>query len=529
MTRDPGPLSQTRFDLLVIGGGIHGLFAAREAALRGLRVALVEAGDFGGGLSFNHQRTVHGGLRALQSGQIVKTRQQIAERRRWALMAPGGIHPLPFVVGTYRGGARTKLRIAVGLRVYDAIGFDRNKGLPASLHLPPSAVIGPAEVAARLPGINREGLTGAGIWFDYQVANPDRLNWLVARAAIEAGATLANYAEAIAPVRQGRRIAGAIVRDLLAGTEIAVSARMTLVAAGSGLGAVLSAYGLDDEVPPVLAAANVLLRQTPPSCALAAPGRSGRMLTMVPWAGRTLVGTFQSPTALNPGAAFPLDVSAMLADANAAFPTLDATPDDVRLVHRGWTPAVVTRGSADLLAEPRIIRHDRHGVQGILSLVGVKFTTARLAAKAALREVSAGLGVSFDDRLHTALPLPDAAPIRVEDAFRGLEAPPQDVAAHLADWYGPEARQVWSLALVRGLAARLDDSVVIAAEIAWAIEQARAFRLADVVLRRTRLGGAGHPGNAALARAAEIMARALGWSDSDRHREIDAVLDRYRV
>jgi glycerol-3-phosphate dehydrogenase len=444
-------------------------------------------------------------------------------------MAPGCVRPLPFVVGTYRSGARTRARIALGLRVYDAIGFDRNKGLPAALHLPASQVIGPDEVEARLPGINREGLTGAGVWCDYQVTHPDRLNWLVARAAIEAGAVLANYAEAIGPLREQSRITGAVVRDVVSGAEINVSARMTLVCAGSGLRAVLSAYGLDDEVPPLLAAANLLLRQTPPPCALAAPGLSGRMLTMVPWAGRTLVGTFQSPSTVTPGDTFPLGVTAMLADANAAFPMLRATPGDVLLVHRGLTPAVVSREGADLLAEPRIIRHSARGIEGILSLVGVKFTTARLAAKVALRAVSAALGLPFDADLHTARLLPDADPVSVQDAFSGLDSPAPDVAAHLVDWYGPEARRVWALALTRGLTSPLDGSAVIEAEIVAAVEDARAVRLADVVLRRTRLGGAGHPGNRALHQAADVMAHALGWSEHERAREVDAVLDRYRV
>src|ERR1051325_5122264 len=100
MLRDLDALTRRRFDLLVIGGGIHGLFAAYDAAQRGLSVALVDAADFGSGLSFNHQRTLHGGLRALQSGQISKARRQIRERRTWARIAPHLVRPLPFLIGT---------------------------------------------------------------------------------------------------------------------------------------------------------------------------------------------------------------------------------------------------------------------------------------------------------------------------------------------------------------------------------------------------------------------------------------------
>src|SRR5438105_6383228 len=95
MPRDLDSLTRRRFDLLVVGGGIHGLFAAYDAAQRGLSVALIEAEDFGSGLSLNHQRTLHGGLRALQSGQLGRVRQQIHERRTWARIAPHLIRPLP--------------------------------------------------------------------------------------------------------------------------------------------------------------------------------------------------------------------------------------------------------------------------------------------------------------------------------------------------------------------------------------------------------------------------------------------------
>src|SRR5947208_1452631 len=101
MTRDLAKLTGRRFDLLVVGGGIHGLFAAYDAAQRGLSVALIDRADFGSGLSFNHQRTLHGGLRALQHGHLRKTREQIRERRTWAHIAPHLIRPLPFLIGTH--------------------------------------------------------------------------------------------------------------------------------------------------------------------------------------------------------------------------------------------------------------------------------------------------------------------------------------------------------------------------------------------------------------------------------------------
>src|SRR5262245_58726711 len=99
MRMDVADLAATRYDLVVVGGGIHGLFAAYDAATRGLSVALVERDDFGSGLSFNHQRIIHGGLRDLSVGRVQKARRQMVERRAWARMAPHLLRPLPFLVG----------------------------------------------------------------------------------------------------------------------------------------------------------------------------------------------------------------------------------------------------------------------------------------------------------------------------------------------------------------------------------------------------------------------------------------------
>ena len=208
MTREPDALTARRWDLLVVGGGIHGAFAAYDAALRGLSVALVEAGDIGSGLSFNHQRTLHGGLRALQTGDLGRTRREIRERRMWARIAPWLIRPLPFLVGTYRGLRRSRMAVRAGFKVYDWLGRSRNHGVPVELHLPRTRLESAAATRRLFPGIPEAGLSGGAIWYDYQTRHPDRLTWLVAVAAERAGATLATYTRVAGPLRSGARITG---------------------------------------------------------------------------------------------------------------------------------------------------------------------------------------------------------------------------------------------------------------------------------------------------------------------------------
>ena len=137
MLRDIGQLTARPFDLLVVGGGIYGLIVACDAAQRGLSVALIEARDFGSASSFNHHRTIHGGLRYLQTLDIARARESILERRTFARIAPSAVRPVPFVLPLQASLTRGKLAMRAGFLIDRYVGRDRNQDLPASLHLPP--------------------------------------------------------------------------------------------------------------------------------------------------------------------------------------------------------------------------------------------------------------------------------------------------------------------------------------------------------------------------------------------------------
>src|SRR3954466_6527106 len=169
--RDFNALAAQDFDLLVVGGGIHGLSAALAAAERGLRVALVEKGDFGGSTSFNHQRTAHGGLRSLQTGRLGHARESILERRALARMAPRLLRPLPFLIGTYRSIVKSRLALRAAFRVDRFLGRHRNDALEPELHLPPARLISRAATLKLFPGVRQDALTGGANWYDYQIVH----------------------------------------------------------------------------------------------------------------------------------------------------------------------------------------------------------------------------------------------------------------------------------------------------------------------------------------------------------------------
>src|SRR4026209_201222 len=141
MIRDLDRLTSRTFDLLVVGGGIYGLATAYDAAQRGMAVSLIERDDFGGGSSFNHLRTIHGGLRYLQTLDLRRARQSVRERRTVARIAPHAVRPLPFALPLYRSLVRGKRALRAGLLLDRAVAIGRNRGVSSFHRLPAGRVI----------------------------------------------------------------------------------------------------------------------------------------------------------------------------------------------------------------------------------------------------------------------------------------------------------------------------------------------------------------------------------------------------
>ena len=531
--RDFAALGQATFDVLVVGGGIHGLATAYDAASRGLKVALIEAGDFAASTSFNHQRTAHGGLRSLQSGRLAHATESIRERRALARIAPRLLRPLPFMIGTYRSIVKNRLVLRAGFQVDRWLGRHRNDGLEPELHLPIAKLTSKAATLKLFAGVRQEGLTGGANWYDYQIVRTNRLAIAFAEAAEARGARLVNYAEAVAALREGGGIGGMRVRDALTGAEQEVLARLTINCAGAGVNRVLAMFGVKGRDVLLAKAMNLVTAKPASDIALAAPGGSGRMLTLVPWNGRALVGTFQSDDFKQPGDLQPTEaeIEAAIADAYTAFPALKLTRADVTLVHRGIVPA--ERGSggrAELLGSPQILDHGRDGAAGSMTVVGVKYTTARVVgarvAAAAARTLRASTRATDTDR--AMLPgagIADHEALTIETARAvGLElAPP--IIRHVIGVYGDRCA-----AIVRIMAERSDWRMplvpgrpVIGAEVVHAIRHEMACTLADIVVRRSELGAMGHPGADMVSAMAAIAAEELGWEPDRRAREIGAV------
>jgi glycerol-3-phosphate dehydrogenase len=536
MTRDVARLTDRTFDLLVVGGGIYGLIVAADAAQRGLSVALIDRDDFGAGASANHLRTIHGGLRYLQTLDFARARESIRERRTLARIAPHMLRPMPYALPLRRGARRGPLLMRLGLLLEQLVASDRNRDLPESHRLPAGRVLPRAQALDLFPTLASQDGAAFALWYDYETVEADRLTLSWALLAVGHGAQLANYVEATSLIVEGRRINGVRAVDRRTGAALEIAARVTVNATGGWLDTWLG----DARAPtstPMLRALNLVTSLPGGDVAIGGHAPEGRALFMVPWRGRALFGTWESRTVYTGGPVADEDaVESFLAELRVAFPTSRLAREHVTLVHAGVVPAVLRRGGEVRLEGQQRVRDHGFGANvrhGLLSVAGTKYTTARATAEYVTDLVLQKLDkpVVASRTAITSLPGSDLGGRSSRDARESsgpFENVLPDVRAQLMAAYGPAAQRVERLAGYPGMNERLiDDPPVIAAQVVWAVRHEMALTLVDVVRRRTAIGAFAHPGAPVAARVAELMATELSWSQERVREELEALRGAY--
>jgi len=550
MRRTIERLGEQVYDVVIVGGGIHGAWAALDAARRGLGVALLEKSDFGSGTSANSQKIIHGGLRYLQHADLARMRESIRERRNLLRVAPHFVHPLPFVIPCYRG-RMPRSALALALTINDLVGFDRNRLLPADRMLPASRLISRDECLAACPGLDRDGLTGGAIFYDAQVHHPNRMIIAILRSAVAAGADLVNYAEVRGLLSSRGTVTGVRGSDGLDGRTFNVRARVVLNCAGPWTADVLGLPGAGASMgnARLFKAVVLVTRPIVGDAGVGVPSRSPfrdqdalvdkgpRYLFITPGRapGRdtSLIGTFDSPFS---GRADRLTVTEVelrryLEQINAAYPGARLARDDIYFVHTGLLPAASGDDPGDGVRYPkraRIIDHGRQdGPRGLISVIGLKYTTARAVAERALDLVVRALGTGSGPCRTAAAPIHGAGAIA--PGARQTAGPSAEAMQHLVRTHGAAAAEVLrSIAEEPRLGEPLSkEHALPRAAVVHAVRAEMARTLADVIFRRTELGLAGYPGDACVHACADLMASELGWDDRRRGAELRAVTDTY--
>jgi len=554
MIRDVEGLSAREFDIAVVGGGIFGIAIAREAALQGLSVALIERDDFASAASANSLKMVHGGIRYLQHADLPRIRESVWDRRTLLRVAPHLVEPLPIVIPTSGWRMRGRGVLRAGMAAYDALAWDRNRGIadPAR-RIPSGRLISRAECLRQFPMLPERGVTGGALFYDAQMYNPPRLALAFLRSAVEdAGAVAANYVEATGFIQQAGRVSGVRARDVLTGSPIDIRARLVINAAGGWAGKLLGdALGMRLQPPPTFSRDTcfIVSRRLFDGPALAIQGSTqdpdalvstgARHLFLVPWRNYTLVGVWhgvhRDPDHIQ---VTERELSTYLAEVNEACAGLDLTREDVGLWNAGLVLFGENRPDAVHLSygkRSRIIDHEgTHRLPGLITVLGVRFTTAPGVAQRALRLANRRLGRRTAPFAGHRTPVFGGAIEQFEaflaEATSGMPADlPDATRRQLARNYGTAYVDVLrDVDHDHGRLERLGNSDVIAAEVAHAVRNEAAVRLADVVLRRTELGSGAYPGEAAIHRAAELMGEELRWTPSHKREEVDHLLAYFR-
>ncbi|HXE56430.1 MAG TPA: FAD-dependent oxidoreductase [Gemmatimonadales bacterium] len=486
MRRDPRHAAAFAYDLVVVGGGIQGAMVALEAARRGRRPLLVERNDFGGATSWNSLRIVHGGLRYLQTADLPRFFESVAERRWLLRHFPDLVRPLPCLMPLPGNGVRRASVMRLALLANDLLGATRNRGVRADRRLPPGGILSPEAARARHPGVDPVDLEGGALWYDAVLPNAPRLVMEVLRWAARAGARVLNYLEVTGLITVRGRVAGVRGLDRETGEEFEFQAPVVVNCAGPWCRAL--AARLHRDVPALFRpslAFNVLLDREPPfslALALTARRRGARTYFAYPWRGRLLAGTYHAPWSGPVDDPSPDErlVRELLRELDDAAPFLDAESAPVLRVHAGFLPADAD-GTVRLATRALVLDHGRAGgPEGLYSVSGVKFTTARRVAERTLRRVWARQGWGRLARPIVPRPEPRAVPELDELERLRREAP----------------------GLLRS---RLQSLVVEEAVV----------HLDDLLLRRSDWGL--DPGR--LPSVADAVADLLGWDDIRRAAE----------
>lgn len=524
--------SSDPFDLLVIGGGINGAGIARDAALRGLRVLLVEKNDWGWGTSSKSSMLAHGGLRYLEQFELGLVHEALQDRELLLRHAPHLVRPLRFIYPLYPHVA-SRRTVRVGLALYDVLSHGKS--------VPGRQFLNRAECLAAVPGLNPDHLQGGATYYDAQIRSVERLVVELVWDAKRAGADCRNHTAVTKLCTENGVCTGAILEGP-DGATTTVDARAVINAAGTWVDDVL-ARGVQEQHGPLIRktkGVHLVVPRFLDDAMIVRAASDGRTFFFIPWKHHTIIGTTDTDYAGDAGEARAdaHDLQYLLDAARSYFP---GVPMEVEYTYAGVRPLVNQEGLTESNVTRRHVLHDhaRDHAKGLWSIQGGKITTYRHLAEDAVTTVCRHLGLGQQARLRPTRdgtlpggPLVEWKGFRrgaVEAAHRDYGLHP-DVAAHLVDTYGARWQMVLEHEPDPALRRRITPGRPhLWVELSWAVHEEDAATVGDVMLRRTDLGLTAD-GNPRVARAvASRLAEWLGWDRGRLKQELERYGDEAAV
>jgi glycerol-3-phosphate dehydrogenase len=549
MQRDVAALASETYDVIVVGGGITGACVARDAALRGLRVALVEKNDFSSATSGASSKLIHGGVRYLKNLEFGLVRESLRERRTWANVAPHMLDPVGILMPTRGHGLRSKWALTIFLATYDLLSYDRNRVHDPDKRIGNHRWFSRERAVALEPGLAEMPITGGRMFYDYQMHNPDRLELECLLHAAACGARLANHAEVTEFIREGDRILGVTVRDLLDdGATHTLRGEVVINAAGPWADIMMGIMEGGAPARQLVRSKGIHLITRPltQGHAIAVEYDNGHFF-IVPWRGRSLIGTTDTlfKGAPDECCVTEEDIVAFLELVNRSYPAARLKRSDVEHFYAGLRPIVDDESKVMKAAEANgsvyrasraaeVLDHaEEGGLQGVITAVGGKWTTSRALAEEVVDRVVRKLGLP-DRPCKTETTSTHGGEMQsiadyTNQAVARHDNLPADAVAHLVRQYGTRVDELCELIAARPEYAQplASGSDTLGVEVVHAVRNEMGLTLEDVLFRRTGAGTLGHPGDAVLHRVADLMGEELHWDESERAEQLDSVLPHY--
>jgi glycerol-3-phosphate dehydrogenase len=437
--------------------------------------------------------------------------------------------------------------MSAALKLNDLFGFDRNEIDDPGKHLPAGRTISREECMHLLPGVDDEDITGGFIWYDAQIYNTERLTLAVILSAATAGAVAANYVKATGFLMDGHRVKGVAAKDMLTGDRIKIRAKAVINAAGPWLDFILGDLPNHHQNRRFhhSVAMNLVTRQLFTDYAVAVPTRvigpdgegkssqDSQMLFFVPWRDHSIIGTHHTMVGdlYHEASYYDERISRFLEDVNSAYPGGQLKREDVSFVHLGYLPAHPSNGSrvAKLVRRGQVYNHAKlDGVGGLVTMLGVKYTSARYIAEQAVDLASEMSGMKSSPSQTDNTPITGGDIERFDDFLFGeikrrANELDKKTLRRLIYSYGRNYSQ-----LLDSTEDGFDNHAnlrqsggMLKAEVLYAVRNEMALKLSDVIMRRTELGTAGIPTESCLERCADLMGAELGWDDDKKRREIE--------
>lgn len=498
-----GVCMNQEFDLVVVGAGINGAGIARDAAMRGLEVLLVDKGDVASGTSAGSTRLIHGGLRYLEHFEFGLVRESLRERETLLRIAPHLVRPLPITIPIYRGGGRGWATIRAGMIAYDLLSWGKS--------LPRHRMLSARETLRRMPGLQAEGLVGAAVYYDAQVEFAERLVVENVLAAIQHGATVLTYRRVESFVIEEGSVAG--VR--LEGNKTdQLRAAVVINAAGPWVDRLLDETQIKSErLIGGTKGSHVVVGAfagAPESAVYLEAVSDRRPFFIIPWDGNYLIGTTDVRFEGDPDevSAEEWEIEYLLSETNRAFPSAALNRERVLYTYAGVRPLPFTTNHSERSITRRHFLREHSQFKNLVSVVGGKLTTYRSLAEECVDLVLRKLGKGFTRSETGRVPLPGASHLD------SISLDPSNPSQRFSRVYGSRSKELAELAN------RLNCDP-FAAEIVFAFEYEFAKTLADCFLRRTMIGLNADLGLSDLEAAAAVGRRFLGWSEDRARREVE--------